>query len=215
MEADNEATYRIPLHNAQKEIVEWALCDANLYHQLNQIKWHLGHGGYAHGFSPLCKRTMSMHHRVWQLLGNDAITHGFVIDHVNNNRIDNRRSNLRIVSYAQNAQNRLKKPGAVSRFMGVYQSKDAWIANYGGLYLGRFLKEEVAAYAYNEHVKTLFDKPKLNDVPFPEEYHPYEHSSEKIQVSLTRSIGKAKLSKCMGYFKLKIGKHNTPCALFI
>src|SRR5205823_2166668 len=72
------------------------------------------------------------------------------VDHINGDGLDNRRANLRIVTRAQQAQNRLKIRGA-SRFRGVFRTTDGlpWRAevrlkgrNY---YLGRFSSEQEAA----------------------------------------------------------------------
>jgi hypothetical protein len=71
-------------------------------------------------------------------------------DHINRDRLDNRRENLRIVTSAQNAQN---KPGITktSAFRGVCwdAGKGKWRAQAGlagkRYHLGRFADEEEAA----------------------------------------------------------------------
>lgn len=44
---------------------------------------------------------------------------GFVVDHINHNGLDNRKSNLRVVSPSHNQMNRLKTQGLTSKYHGV------------------------------------------------------------------------------------------------
>jgi len=74
-----------------------------------------------------------------------------VIDHINGNKLDNRKENLRIVTYTQNAQNKSKQENTTSKYIGVYFRKDrnTWIAeirvNSKKIYLGAFKTEIEAA----------------------------------------------------------------------
>jgi hypothetical protein len=81
---------------------------------------------------------------------------GRVVDHWNNNSLDNRRGNLRACTNAQNVRNqRPQKKKTSSRFKGVYldKSRGKWQAyiNVGGsrTRLGRFESEIEAAMAYD------------------------------------------------------------------
>lgn len=83
---------------------------------------------------------------------------GSVVDHVNGNGLDNRRSNLRICTRAENLQNRRKHKVGTSRFKGVYlrykgKKHCLWMARIfvqGKLNsLGLYRNEEDAAKAYD------------------------------------------------------------------
>ena len=80
---------------------------------------------------------------------------GQVVDHINEDRLDNRRANLRFVTLTQNMRNRKKhSSGVSSRFKGVCSTKSrrwkAFIRNgEKQLYLGTFDNESEAAYAYD------------------------------------------------------------------
>jgi len=80
-----------------------------------------------------------------------------VVDHINHDRYDCTRANLRIGSRQQNSWNRGKLPlgrPTVSRYIGVSPtSKNRWLAaiTQSGkrIVIGRFATEEEAAIAYN------------------------------------------------------------------
>lgn len=76
------------------------------------------------------------------------------VDHIDNNGLNNARSNLRICSHFDNAHNARKREGTSSKFKGVIFDKvrKKWRAeimvNRKRTYLGRFNTEELAAEAY-------------------------------------------------------------------
>ena len=92
-------------------------------------------------------------------LGRD-IPPGMVVDHINNNPLDNRRSNLRLATISENLSNgrrpRLKNPKMKAPYRGVYwiEEKHKWRAQISirgkTLYLGYHNTAEDAALAYNE-----------------------------------------------------------------
>ena len=93
---------------------------------------------------------------------------GFIVDHINGNGLDNRRSNLRIVTRQQNTFNSVHK-GGTSKYKGVALDKEsglwrAYIAKDGKrTWLGRFPDELSAAIAYDKAAKDMFGEyAKLN-----------------------------------------------------
>lgn len=78
---------------------------------------------------------------------------GMETDHINSNRLDNRRSNLRVCTHQQNCMNVL--PVGASKYKGVtwHKGDRKWQSSIfvdGKLkYLGSFKSEEDAALAYN------------------------------------------------------------------
>lgn len=93
---------------------------------------------------------------------------GFIVDHINGNGLDNRRSNLRIATRQQNTFNSVHK-GGTSKYKGVALDKEsglwrAYIAKDGKrTWLGRFPDELSAAIAYDKAAKDMFGEyAKLN-----------------------------------------------------
>lgn len=73
-----------------------------------------------------------------------------VVDHINGDRLDNRRENLRICTQKQNAVNRRKRSDVVgSIYKGVRLKRGNYEACIADVYLGTFYTEVDAAHAYN------------------------------------------------------------------
>lgn len=81
---------------------------------------------------------------------------GDVVDHANQNKLDNRRSNLRIADKSKNGMNMKKRGGTSSRHKGVTWNKSSgrWQSQiaYNGKrkFLGLFNSEDEAGHAYNK-----------------------------------------------------------------
>lgn len=92
-----------------------------------------------------------------------------VRDHKDGNGLNNQKDNLRICTKSQNGQNRRKKEGCSSQFVGVTWSKKQkrWVAQIGiadrMTHLGSFIDERAAASAYNKAAVGMFgESAKLN-----------------------------------------------------
>jgi hypothetical protein len=88
---------------------------------------------------------------------------GDVVDHINHNKLDNRRCNLRLAGRTGNSRNRLPNKG--NRFKGVrlvpsgrYQASIYFTENGKRFFkhLGTFITEREAAQAYNTAATILF-----------------------------------------------------------
>src|SRR5882724_3552599 len=81
---------------------------------------------------------------------------GSDVDHINGDKLDNRKTNLRICSRQANLRNQKKRQNTRSRFKGIHwlAANRKWRAqitiNYKKTYLGCFTNEEEAARAYDQ-----------------------------------------------------------------
>lgn len=127
------------------------------YEYLNQWKWYCNNTGYAgreHYMGDYKRKTLLMHRIILQAQP------GQEVDHVNGDKLDNRRSNLRFVTRTQNLQNRAWQFKGVSKKSDKTRGQKRWVAriNFEGKtkFLGDFFTPEEAEQAYLEATKKYF-----------------------------------------------------------
>lgn len=141
---------RIPIYNKNGRVRAWSLVDDEDAAAVRKWRWQLGTKGYAirSGHADGRKTTVRLARFLVGLETGDPRQ----VDHINGNKLDNRRSNLCVVTGAQNSQNRRSYRGSFSRFRGVYRTPyGRWMAQsrFNGKlhYHGTFDTEEEAAMA--------------------------------------------------------------------
>jgi len=116
-----------------------AIINESDYEKVSAYKWHKSDTGYAvwRGVVNGVKRTVRMH----RLITNAP--EGLVVDHLNNDPLDNRASNLRICTQAENSRNRKETKGYCWD-----NEKSKWLVTYRGKFYGRYKTEDEAKRAY-------------------------------------------------------------------
>jgi hypothetical protein len=145
------AVRRIPL-TRQK----FAIVDAPDYYQLSQFQWHTLPGPKTF-YAGRRKRgkTVMMHREIMVAKGQK------VVDHIDHNGLNNRRSNLRLCTLAQNNRNKVSRNYSSSKYKGVcwHKNRKKWVATIQlnrKLYnLGYFTDEIEAAKAYDKRAVEL------------------------------------------------------------
>jgi len=85
-----------------------------------------------------------------------------LVDHIDGNGLNNRKANLRLCNYTQNAWNRRPAAGGHSKYKGVtwHNNSKGWYVrickDYKNIYIGCFDNEIEAALAYDRKAKKLF-----------------------------------------------------------
>ena len=135
---------------------KYAIVDDSNYRKLIKHKWHLDNRGYARRYSLRGGEVLLMHRVIMKTpRGKDT-------DHINRDKLDNRRDNLRICTRSQNKMNQLKQSNNTSGFKGVVLHKDAKkyqaqiIVDKKYIYLGLFNSLREAALVYNDAAKKYF-----------------------------------------------------------
>lgn len=103
-------TRRIPLGGRRGPVRGFAVVDAADAEAVLGCSWYLDHEGYA------MSKTSGEAVRLHRFLMTPGA--GLEVDHINGDRLDCRRSNMRIVTHAEQMQNRRTPNGA---YRGVYR----------------------------------------------------------------------------------------------
>lgn len=145
---------KIPLLARDGSVREYATVDEEYVDGLLERRWSLDSDGYAITSTHKAGRRVVLRmHRV--VLGRDDTPE---VDHINGNRLDNRRSNLRPATRVQNAQNH--RPGKSYRGTSYNSKRKRWMASVRadgrsknlGYYKSRDEAAAVAAEFRREHL---------------------------------------------------------------
>ncbi len=161
----------------------YALVDAADYEWLSKHKWSC-YNGYAARY--VKGKPIFMHREIMRP------PKGKVVDHIDGNRLNDCRANMRNCKPLENTRNRLKCIGSSSQYKGVYYCKRAQryfsTIKFGGkqLWLGYYDDEIQAAYAYDRKAVELgIEFARLN---FPEEWPPAKQ--RKVHAQWLKENGK-------------------------
>ena len=102
---------------------KFALVDDEDYEKLSSYHWYFGTTGY--GFNNIRDKATgkqihtALHRKILGLKRGD----GKIVDHINRNRLDNRKQNLRIVTQSENTLNGSKRKNNTSGLIGINLAK--------------------------------------------------------------------------------------------
>lgn len=144
----------ITLHNLYGQVSGCAIIDIEDVDDCKKVKWCVTPFGYVKGGGTL------LHHFIMRSTPSKSC----IIDHVNRNRLDNRKENLRFCTKSENASNTKKSKNNTSGFRGVIWNplNKNWNAQImkdrKNIYLGTFADKREAALAYNKAAIELHGK---------------------------------------------------------
>jgi len=154
----------IPLKTAS------VIIDDDDFDKVKDYEWYLNPNGYAITWYVIKKsnkkqstKTISMHRIIMGLKTVDGRRAKVFIDHINGNKLDNRKSNLRECTISDNLANQPSRRASGHKGIDVRKCKNgtlrylALISKNGKHYsLGTYNTEEEAALAYNIKAKELY-----------------------------------------------------------
>lgn len=136
--------------------------DSNYYDYLSRFKWSIDRYPYITRTVEGKKKTIRMH----RLIMGD-IPKGMVVDHIDGNKLNNCRANLRICTQRENALN--CRGNSKSGYKGVMKRGKRYLAYIdkskgNRKYLGTYDSKEEAGRAYNDEAKKMFGEfARLNE----------------------------------------------------
>lgn len=147
---------KIPVGNGH-----FALVDDEDYELVGQRRWHLNNRGYIKSGKVLLHRLVT------------SAPPGYDVDHIDGDKMDNRRSNLRVCTRGQNLANQKRSANNTSGYKGVTFNKEcnrwqAYIHQDGRQYhLGLFHDIVDAARAYDAAAQEKFGEFARPNFPKP------------------------------------------------
>lgn len=146
---------------------DFAIVDDVDYIELSRHKWYVNTNGYA--IRDTFVKGKKVHFLMHRIIMNAP--DGVFVDHINGNRRDNRRKNLRLCSMKENNRNSVVRSNNKSRYKGVSFHRQSGLYHacitIGGKHISlRYHKTpEKAARAYDKAAKKHFGEfAKLNNV---------------------------------------------------
>ncbi len=138
---DCEDYCEVILYNFKYKEMARALIDKYDIEKVKQYKWHLNDNGYV--TTAIKGKGLRLHHLILKRKKE------FDTDHINGNKLDNRKNNLRYATRSQNAFNRKNTKG-----VSLNKNTKKWRAqihlNYKQIYLGLFDNKADALKARRE-----------------------------------------------------------------
>jgi hypothetical protein len=155
---------------------KYIFCDRDDLEKIGSHNWYFSAGGY------LCRRdgghVIPFHREVM------TAPPGMVVDHIERNRLDNRRCKLRVITIAQNNHNRTRKKGGP---IGVRYRKGKFEVsitfNHKNEYLGRYASEEEAKKVYDLAAVKRYGSAAITNHPISSYDLPGRCEAEQLPVT--------------------------------
>lgn len=125
---DSSDYVQVELLGRAKKEGKIALVSTSIYKEILKFKWYISKSGYPVTYESVDKKIkfkigFQMHKMIM------GRYEGYVIDHINRDKLDNRFTNLRICTQKENSYNRSRPKNAKSIYKGVRkQNKTKWMA---------------------------------------------------------------------------------------
>ena len=160
---------KIKLYDCRQNKIGEAIIDIDDIEKVKNYKWRLGKGGTSRSKCSSISTgngketyTNSLHRHIMDC------PPGMYVDHINGNRFDNRKSNLRICTNQENCFNNTKLSTNTSGYKGgnYDKSRNKWVSEikFSGkkIFIGRFDNIEDAAFT-RYYAETILQKEYMSE----------------------------------------------------
>jgi hypothetical protein len=164
---------------------------------VNSYRWYYDKNGYA--VSKGKGKVLYMH---IVILGKKE---GFVIDHIDGNKLNNQRSNLRHLTISQNSQN----TGLTKEYIGICYLRGKYQVNCSEKYLGVYSDIEEAKRVYDRYVICNINKDGRLNFKYTEEEKNYiinTYSNTFFKQKTLSNISKEGNYYCVNFDNKYVGK---------
>jgi hypothetical protein len=145
-DVDNSSYVKIELLGRGKELENnYFLISTSCLQKVIRHNWYLDTNGYPMTYTG---RSKTLHKN---LLGKQE--KGYVIDHINRNKLDNRLENLRIITCKENSYNRSKNKSSNNTYKGVYKRGNNFVASI----TKDGIKKEITGFETEEEAAKVYD----------------------------------------------------------
>lgn len=148
---------RVSLTSRRGVVSDVVVDEVDLF--LSCLKWFVNSNGYV--MVMFEGRKIPLHRVITERMAGEKIdwSLGFMVDHIDGSPLNNSRSNLRVVSHAENMQNRRKPSQNTSGFKGITRSRGKWLAAIGLngklFHIGYFDTPDEAGWMYDQWAISL------------------------------------------------------------
>ena len=145
---------------------KYTLIDSEVHKSISAFSWNCSRNGYACRTAKIGNKWT----RVYMHRELARTPKGMSTDHINGNRLDNRKKNLRVCTHSENCKNRGNRIDNKTGYKGVFPYGNGRFRvkiKLDGkmLHVGLYDTADEAARAYNRKAKELFGKyARLNEV---------------------------------------------------
>jgi hypothetical protein len=175
-------------------IANYSQIDEDDYEKYKNDRWNLSTTGYA-----ISTKGKLLHRLIFNVSKNN------IVDHINCDKLNNTKSNLRIVSNSQNSQNKIKKENLTSKFIGVSSRTDrnTWrcsISHDNKLKQFSFKDEKHAAYWYDQlALKYYGNGANINNIEKPDNFIEPIKLNKELPIGITKN-GKKFIARITGKY---------------
>src|SRR5579875_2923496 len=135
---DGKKYYQLTLF--KKNIPHLVLFDVDDLDLVKMYNWKIANNGYVSTtFKTKGDKTVTLNMHRLIMNHDNKIPANMDIDHINNNKLDNRKENLQVLSKSENIQ-KSKKPKSKTGHIGIYfdEQRNKYRVNYKNKYIGRY-----------------------------------------------------------------------------